>query len=138
MSQLHLYTGATAGGTDGTEISDNRSFLTPIDVTVNAGESESKTIAVAIRSDTGIKCTNVSITTDIYDSANNAWTGNKDSMVMFSLAESGAGASNVLKLDAVTDTNTIIYVVISTNSLQSPGINKNTSIRVNYTAESVT
>ena len=138
MAQLHLYTNASAGLKDGTEVSDSRTFLTPVDVTVNAGSNETKIVAVGLRANENIKCTDVTITTDIYDENTNSYTGNTDSMINFSLAETGLDASEVLQLDTVTDTNTIIYIVISTSSLQNPGVNKNTSVRINYTAESVT
>ena len=48
----HLYTNdPTAGGTDGTMVSEGRLFTSPIIATLNASESETKYIKCAIRCD---------------------------------------------------------------------------------------
>ena len=137
MAQIHLYAGATAGATDGTEISSNRTFLNAIETTINAGESETKIIPIAIRCDSVYAGTDVTITTDVFNETANAWSGNTDTMVAFSLAETGLNATDVLEIGNVSDVNKIFYVVISSSNLQAPSINKNTGIKVNYTVESV-
>lgn len=131
---IRLYTGATAGAADGTEVSNGRTFLTPIEASLNAGESESKIIPVGVRGDSGYTYTDVTITTDIYSDTAAAYTGTTDSMVQFSINADGSDAAEVLSLDSISTTNTIFYIVITSSTLQNPSINKATAIKVSYTA----
>lgn len=137
MGMIHLYMNGTEGKQDGTEISENRTFLSSLTVELNAGDNQSKTVPVAIRTDAGKTVSLATITTDIYDTTAAAWTGNQDGMIKFSETADGANAAPELTLTDITENNKIFYIVFASSSLQSPGVNKNSSIKVSYEAESV-
>lgn len=134
MALIGLYTGATEGLQDGTLISNGRTFLTPVEVTINAGKNEQKIIPLGIRGEAGYTFTDVLITTNVYSEDAGSWTGNSDSTISFSTSSTGEEAESDLIIESVSTTNSIIYMVISSSSLQSPEINKLTSIEINYTA----
>lgn len=135
MGMIHLYTNGTEGKQDGTAISEDRTFLSSLSVELNAGDNQTKIVPVAIRTDAGKTVSLATITTDIYDTTAAAWTGNQDGMIKFSETADGANASPELALPDIDDFNTIFYIVFASSSLQSPGVNKNSSIKVSYTAE---
>lgn len=137
MGTLHLYMNGTEGKQDGTAISENRTFLSSLQVELNAGDNQTKIVPVAIRTDAGKIVSTATITTDIYDDTAKAWTGNQDGMIKFAEVADGANAEPELALSDIDDFNTIFYVVFSSSSLQSPGVNKNSSIKVTYEAEGV-
>lgn len=137
MGMIHLYINGTEGKQDGTAISEERTFLSSLSVELNAGDNQTKIVPVAIRTGAGKTVSLATITTDIYDTTAGAWTGNQDGMIKFSEAAGGANATPELTLPDIDDFNTIFYVVFSSSSLQSPGVNKNSSIKVSYEAESV-
>ena len=137
MGMLHLYMNGTEGKQDGTAISEDRTFLASLSVELNAGNNQTKIVPVAIRTDAGKAVSMATITTDIYDDTAKAWTGNADGMIGFSETADGSDAAPEIALTNITENNKIFYVVFSSSSLQSPGVNKNSSIKVNYEAESV-
>ena len=137
MGMLHLYMNGTEGKKDGTVISENRTFLASLAVELNAGDNQTKIVPVAIRTDAGKIISIATITTDIYDDTAKAWTGNADGMIGFSEAADGSDAAPEIALTNITENNKIFYVVFASSSLQSPGVNKNSSIKVTYEAESV-
>lgn len=137
MGMIHLYINGTEGQQDGTAISEDRTFLSSLSVELNAGDNQTKIIPVAIRTDTGKQVSFATITTDIYGTTAQAWSGNQDGMIKFSETADGANATPELALSDIDDFNTIFYIVFSSSSLQSPGVNKNSSIKVSYEAEGV-
>lgn len=137
MGMIHLYMNGTEGKQDGTAISEDRTFLSSLSVELNAGDNQVKIVPVAIRTDAGKTVSIATITSDIYDATAGAWTGNTDGMIKFSEAADGANATPELALSDIDDFNTIFYVVFASSPLQSPGVNKNSSIKVSYEAESV-
>ena len=134
MALIGLYTGATEGAMDGTLISNGRTFLTPVDVTINAGEDEQKIIPLGIRCESGYTFSDVSITTNVYSEGTGSWTGVPDGTISFSNSSTGEEAESALDIESISTTNTIIYMVVSSSNLQTPAINKLTSIEINYTA----
>lgn len=137
MGMIHLYMNGTEGKQDGTAISEDRTFLASLSVELNAGNNQTKIVPVAIRTDAGKTVSMATITTDIYDDTVLAWTGNADGMIGFSEAADGSDAASEIALTNITENNKIFYVVFASSSLQSPGVNKNSSIKVTYEAESV-
>ena len=134
MALIGLYTGATEGAMDGTLISNGRTFLTPVDITINAGENEQKIIPLGIRCESGYTFSDVSITTNVYSEDAGSWTGVSDGTISFSNSSTGEEAESALDIESISTTNTIIYMVVSSSNLQTPAINKLTSIEINYTA----
>ena len=126
---LHLYTGATAGKADGTEISAGRTFLTPVSVDMN-GAAAVVVVPIGVRCDTGYKATGVDITTDTYK--NDAWTGVADARYKFSTDGTEANAAESISLDNVGTTNTIIYLHSYTTN-EAAGVDKSTGIKVSGT-----
>lgn len=137
MGMIHLYMNGTEGKQDGMAISENRTFLSSLAVELNAGNNQTKIVPVAIRTDAGKTVSMATITTDIYDDTAQAWTGNSDGMIGFSETVDGSDAAPEIALTNITENNKIFYVVFASSSLQSPGVNKNSSIKVTYEAESV-
>ena len=78
MAYIHVYTTPTAGGTDGTQVSEGTG-LQPITVTLNATNNEESTpIKLALRCDAGYQ-TNGNITLSLLGTTNAKWALAPDS-----------------------------------------------------------
>ena len=129
---IGLYTGGTTGAKDGNAVSTDRIFSAPVECDINVGESETVIIPIALRAEEGKSASNVTISTDTWDESANTWSGSSNSMVSFSSSSDGGSSVESLKIASVTDSNTVIYMVVTSSDLQEPGIDKNTAITLNY------
>lgn len=133
MANINIYTNGTAGSTDGTKVSVDRSFLSAITANINAGSSETAIIPLAIRCDDGYNAAGVTITTDMYDEESAAFTGVSNSMMLFSKNSDGSDASQSLRLGNIANVNVLVYLVITSSDVQTPGQDNNTAVKLTYT-----
>ena len=119
-SQLHIYFGnVTAGMRDGTEASSGTE-LSPISVTLDASQSESKAVKCAVRCDTGYYIEGNTTITKIGTNAAK-WKVAVDD----SYADAAAALANATWLDTITlanvdSYNVIFWVKAMSDSTESP------------------
>lgn len=101
----------TANGTDGTAVSTDGSFSSPIDFVLDAAQNESKTIKLAIRTESGYKTTGTTIITDKNDTNDRlklCWT------------ENGTFADSISTAEEITSKNKIFYAKASASDSERP------------------
>ena len=119
-SQLHIYFGnVTAGMTDGTEASSGTE-LSPISVTLDASQSESKAVKCAVRCDTGYYIEGNTTITKIGTNAAK-WKVAEDN----SYTDAADALANATWLDSITlanvdSYNVIFWVKATSDSTESP------------------
>lgn len=103
----------TAGGTDGTAVSQDGSMVAPVTVTLDASQSESQVVKLAVRTETGYETDgNTTLSID-YDSEGH-WK--------LDTSASGSFSSTSITLSStIDDTNTIFYAKASSSSSEGPG-----------------
>lgn len=117
---INVYQGnPTAGGTDGTIVSSADNFDSPINFELNAERNETETKKLAIRTETGFKVTDCTITdlNDSYDRIKLCKTENGEFTDSITFAE-------------ITDTNTIFYIKAISSDDEPP--QTDTSIKLRY------
>ena len=119
-SQLHIYFGnVTAGSKNGTEASSGTE-LSPISVTLDASQSESKAVKCAVRCDTGYYIEGNTTITKIGTNAAK-WKAAVDD----SYADAATALANATWLDTITlanvdSYNVIFWVKAMSDSTESP------------------
>lgn len=117
---LHLYmNNPTAGDTDGTEISSGDDTL-PLNVTLDANQSETKAVKCAVRCDTGYE---VEGDTSIYFEGTNAekWqVGTDEDYADAATALTMAQWGSTLILSGVAATNSVFWVKVSSTVGEDP------------------
>ena len=119
---LNIYkNNPTENGTDGTALSSDGKFTSPLSVELNASQSENKIVKLAIRTETGFK---TSGETKIFDAndTNDRWK--------FSLTEDGNFEDSIIIADEITDKNKIFYAKISSVNDELPGTYREVSLKV--------
>ena len=109
----------TAGAVDGTEISSGDETL-PLSATLDASQSESKAMKVAVRCDSGYQ---VEGNTEIYFEGTNAAKWQVAADDNYSDATSAMNLANwnsTLTLGSVSSTNTVLWVKVSSSSGEDP------------------
>jgi hypothetical protein len=103
----------TAGGTDGTAVSQDGSMVEPVSVTLDASQSESEVVKLAVRTETGYE-TDGNTTISIEYDTEAHWK--------LDTSSSGSFSSNSITLSStIDDTNTIFYAKASSSSSEGPG-----------------
>lgn len=116
----------TAGATDGTAVSLGNSFNAPIRIQLNAEINESKTIPLAIRTETGYLARDVQIS-DYNDDDNDR----------FKLCKTEDGDfSDAIVFEDVGQTNTLFYLKASSSATEQPQIDR--SVKLKFTGVLVT
>ena len=119
---LNIYkNNPTENGTDGTALSSDGKFTSPLSVELNASQSENKIVKLAIRTETGFK---TSGETKIFDAndTNDRWK--------FSLTEDGNFEDSIIIADEITDKNKIFYAKVSSANDELPGTDREVSLKV--------
>lgn len=126
---INLYkNNPTAGGTDGTAISTDGEYTSPLTVTLDASLAESKKVKLAIRTESGYQTTGDTTISD-YGDTTDKWK--------LSLTEDGAYSDSITITDTITTTNTIFWVEASSTTTEKPRIDSSVSLRVTTTIEAV-
>jgi len=118
----------TEGATDGSMLSANGESTAPLKVQLDASLSESKTVKLAIRTDSGYKTkapTTITAAGDVYD----RW--------QFSLTEDGDFADAITIDGTIGDSNTIFYARATSSSLEHAHNDTDVSFHVAYVITSV-
>lgn len=111
----------TAGGTDGTAVSTDGAYTSPVTVTLDAAQSESKKVKLAIRCETGYNTSGNTVISDNGD-ANDRWK--------LCLTENGTYTDSITIPSTIDDTNTIFYAQASSTSTETPATDRTVSLRV--------
>ena len=119
---LNIYkNNPTENGTDGTALSSDGKFTSPLSVELNASQSENKIVKLAIRTETGFK---TSGETKIFDAndTNDRWK--------FSLTEDGNFENSIIIANEITDKNKIFYAKVFSANDELPGTDREVSLKV--------
>lgn len=122
---LNIYkNNPTENGTDGTALSSDGKFTSPLSVELNANSSENKILKLAIRTESGFKTTGE---TKIFaaNDTNDRWK--------FSLTENGNFEDSITIADEITDKNKIFYAKISSENTELPGTDREVILKVTAT-----
>ncbi len=114
----------TAGGTDGTAVSIGGTYTDPITVSLNATNSESKTVKLAIRTESGYVTTGNTVIAD---------SGDTDDRWKLCLTENGTFTDSITISSAIGATNVIFYAKASSASSESPTTDRSVSLQVTTT-----
>lgn len=108
----------TEGDTDGTAVSMGNSYTDPIRFALDAEQNETKIAKCAIRTETGLKALNVTIS-DVGDT-NDRWK----------LCKTADGTfTDSIAFDEVASTNTIFYVQAGSVDTEQPQTDRSVKIR---------
>jgi len=111
----------TAGGTDGTAVSTDGAYTSPVTVTLDAAQSESQKVKLAIRCETGYNTYGNTVISDNGDT-NDRWK--------LCLTENGTYTDSITIPSTIDDTNTIFYAQASSASTETPATDRTVSLRV--------
>jgi len=118
---IKMYTGnPTAGGTDGTEVSSNGTLTSPINATVEAGQSQIVTCAVRCLAGYIALCTIAAYTR----TAGGTYEAGSD---WIQVSTDGNTWGSSIQIDDVVDENALFYVKISGG--QSGGADNSGALR---------
>ena len=124
---INIYTNnPTAGSTDGTAVSQNGDFTAPITFTLDASENESKTVKLAIRTETGYTATEVTIEDQ----------NDTNDRLKLCLTENGTFTDSI-SIGSVNTTNTIFYARASSADTENPQTDRTASFKVSGVVASV-
>lgn len=126
---INLYmNNPTAGGTDGTAISTDGTYTSPLTVSLDAAINESKTVKLAVRTETGYTTTGSTTISDNGDT-NDRWK--------LCLTENGTFTDSITISNAITDVNTVFYAKASSADTETPSTDRSVSLRVAATIAAV-
>ena len=104
----------TSGATDGTAVTTDGSYGNAIRVELDAAQSESKIVKLAVRTVTGFSADNVHITSETTGDVPQKWSFGLDP------DDPTSFGSNLLLPDAVDDSNYIFYAKATSSSSELP------------------
>lgn len=126
---INLYmNNPTAGGTDGTIISTNGDYTSPLTVTLDAATSETKTVKLAIRTESGYVTTTDTTISDVGDT-NDRWK--------LSLTENGTFADSLTFPNTIGGANVLFYARASSSVAEDPQSDRSVSFSVVTTVGAV-
>ena len=126
---INLYmNNPTAGGTDGTAISTDGTYTSPLTVSLDAAINESKTVKLAVRTETGYTTTGSTTISDNGDT-NDRWK--------LCLTENGTFTDSITISNAITNVNTVFYAKASSANTEGPSTDRSVSLRVAATIAAV-
>lgn len=119
---LNLYQGSpTAGGTDGTLVSEDDVMTSPVSFTLDASAEESGTEAVALRCANGYETIgNTTVTA----------SGTNAAMWSFCATQSGTYTTAYTIAAAIDNTNTVFYVKAESDDDDPAGLDNTCYIRI--------
>ena len=126
---INLYmNNPTEGGTDGTAISTDGTYTSPLTVSLDAAINESKTVKLAVRTETGYTTTGSTTISDNGDT-NDRWK--------LCLTENGTFTDSITISNAITNVNTVFYAKASSANTEVPSTDRSVSLRVAATIAAV-
>ncbi len=122
---INLYmNNPTAGGTDGTAISTDGTYTSPLVVSLNATINESKTVKLAVRTEAGYTTVGDTVISDVGDT-NDRWK--------LCLTENGTFTDSITISNAITNANTVFYAKASSVDTEVPSTDRSVSLQVQTT-----
>lgn len=118
----------TAGGTDGTAVSTDGAYTSPITVTLDAANNESQTVKLAIRTEAGYTTTGSTTISDNGDT-NDRWK--------LCLTENGTYTDSITISSAITNANTIFFAKASSVDTETPTTDRSVSLHMVATLATV-
>ena len=116
----------TADATDGTAVSTDGLYTSPISFVLDASQSESQTLKLAVRTESGY------IATDVTISDNN----DTNDRLKLCLTEDGTFA-DTLSIGSVSSVNTIFYAQAGSSSTEAPQTDRTANFSVSGVIASV-
>lgn len=124
-SYINVYkNNPTAGGTDGTAVSTGGAYTDPITVSLDASQSESKKVKLAIRCEAGYETSGNTVIADNGD-INDRWK--------LCLTENGTYADSITISSTISDKNVIFWAQASSANTESPSTDRSVSLQVTTT-----
>lgn len=121
-SYINIYkNNPTENGKDGTALSCDGAYTSQLSVELNASQSETKVVKLAIRAEDGFKTTSDTTISDSGDT-NDRWK--------FSLTENGNFADSITISDKITNKNKIFYAKASSAVTEVPQTDRDVSLEV--------
>lgn len=111
----------TESGTDGTAVSQDGAQTSPVTVTLDATQSETETVKLALRCDAGYTTTGNTVI---------SFTGTTAAKWSVCATEDGTYASSLTISDAIGATNKIFYVKATSASTEMPTNDTSVSIQL--------
>lgn len=124
-NHIHVYQGSvTANGVDGTQVSENGSYSSPVNVELVGTLAESKIVTLAVRTDEGYKTTGTVILSDVGDDnkANNYWS--------FCWMPTGTFKNSISTKDVITNKNKLFYAKAKATTAESARLDKSVSLEI--------
>lgn len=119
---INIYKGnPTAGAVDGTAVSTDGAYTSPISITLDVASSQAQSIKLAIRSEAGCKTQGDTVITATGSSANR-W--------QFSTTENGTYDYTLTISSEITATNTVFYARVIKEPGESLNIDRSVCINV--------
>ncbi len=126
---INLYmNNPTAGGTDGTAISTDGAYTSPLTVSLDASINESKTVKLAVRTESGYTTSGNTTISDSGDT-NDRWK--------LCLTENGTYTDSITISSPITNANVVFYAQASSASTETPQTDRSVSLRVATTIAAV-
>ena len=116
---LRLYQNATANAQDGTEISMNGTFTSPIDITLDGSINEVQIIPLAVRTLPGY---------EVVGTCGIAIVGDAEKRFSLSTAQNGTFSTSI-SLSSVGDTNKIFYLKAVSADTDYPHVIRSAAIK---------
>ena len=122
MPYINLYNGnPTAGLADGTVVSTGGAQTNPIAVTLDASQSESAKVKLALRCESGYHTTGNTII---------SFTGTSTGYWTVCDTENGTYTNSLTISTSIGTTNTIFYVKASSATTETPNLDTSVSVQV--------
>lgn len=118
----------TAGSKDGSIVSTDGTYTSPISFVLDATQNESLTLKLGIRTETGYTTAG---TTTIYDA------NDTNDRLKLSWTENDGFADSISTSDPITDTNKIFYARATSSDTEVPQTDKSANFKVNCVIASV-
>ena len=117
----------TSGATDGTAVTTDGSYGNAVRVELDASQSESKIVKLAVRTVTGFYADNVYITSETTGDVPQKWSFGLDPN------DSSSFGTDLLLADAVDDTNTIFYAKATSSLSELPTTDTSEKLKLTAT-----
>lgn len=130
------YNNPTAGLKDGTIISDNGSFTSPLSVTLNATNNESKYVLCAVRTNSGYATVGNTVI-DFEGAGKDKWSIAPDNENTEETIKSVEFKSSLTITDEIIDKNKLFWVKADSSDDEEPFNDKSVVLKVSCTIKAV-
>ena len=118
----------TEGGTDGTAVSTNGDNTSPIEFTLDAEQSESAVVKLAVRTESGYVTSGITTIADLNDT---------NDRLKLSWTAGGSFADTITTNNSISSVNTIFYAQASSSSSENPQTDRSVQFQLSCVIASV-